>query len=66
MLRRIACEGKGDIASDGPQGVLHGSASFQEPVSLSGSKLPPNMHITCVRTREISLKQKKENTLQSG
>lgn len=51
MLRRIACEGKGDIANDDALGVLDFSVGFQEPVNLRGSKLPPNIHITCVKTR---------------
>lgn len=66
MFRSIACEGKRDVANDDPLGLLHSSAGFQELVKLSGSKLPPNLHITCVRTRESSLNYKKEGTLQSG
>lgn len=43
MLRRIACEGKEDIASDDLLGDLHSSVGFHKPLSLSGSKLPPDM-----------------------
>lgn len=56
MLRRIVCEGKGDMASDDPLEVVHSSVGFQEPINFSGSKLPPNIHTTSVRTREISSK----------
>lgn len=59
MLRRIACEGKEDIASDDLLGVLHSSVGFHKPLSLSGSKLPPDM----IRVRS-SLKEKIEGTLK--
>lgn len=33
-MLRIACEGKRDIATDDPLGVLHSSVGFPEPANL--------------------------------